>query len=125
SGHLWVATTKEGVYRIDEATDVAHHYATSDVEGSLMSNAAFALIEDRDKQIWVGTFGGGLARWNPDSDSFVRYALPSDYIYAIREDPANKGVLWIGTADAGLLRLDTIAKTTKQFSKDIKNAASI
>ena len=69
-----------------------------------------ALYEDRRGTLRVGTDGGGLNRYDRDTDSFVSYrysaddprSLSSDHAWTITEGP--DGDLWIGTQGGGLNR---------------------
>ena len=78
---------------------------------TLPANGVMALYEDRQGDLWVGTFGGGLARIDGDSGTSIRYPFGSDAdalsdprASAIAEDA--RGNLWIGTAGGGLNLLD-------------------
>jgi signal transduction histidine kinase/ligand-binding sensor domain-containing protein len=64
----------------------------------------WAIHQDRQGVLWVGT-QGGLARWNNGSWKIftTRDGLSSDYIRAIADDA--EGNLWIGTERGGLNRL--------------------
>ncbi len=75
------------------------------VKEGLPSNAVYAISEDRDGSLWVGTHGGGLSRW--DGERFTslttEYGLADGGVRAIYED--REGSLWIGTAGSGLHRI--------------------
>jgi signal transduction histidine kinase/ligand-binding sensor domain-containing protein len=62
-----------------------------------------ALYEDRNQNIWVGTYGGGLFRINSQGvETFsTQQGLVQDFVISISED--KEGSLWIGTG--GLNRL--------------------
>lgn len=76
--------------------------------------------------LWIGTDGGGLNRYESDSDGFVRYRndpsdpdnLISDEVSVVLED--TRGILWIGSR-GGLSRYD---RESDQF-RNFKNEASI
>ena len=57
-------------------------------------------------ELWMGTNGSGLLRYvNGRFDTLsVEQEFPSNLIRSIYED--DRGVLWIGTEDVGLIRLD-------------------
>ena len=65
----------------------------------------WAMTEDRDGNMWFGTFGNGVVRY--DGQSFVAFTeedgLANNQVYSIIQD--RNGDLWIGTV-AGLSRYD-------------------
>lgn len=75
------------------------------------SDHIYAMYEDSDKDIWIGTKGDGLYMMHPDG-SFVHfrpdkanpYSIPTDTIYDITQD--DKGNIWIGTFGGGLLKAE-------------------
>ncbi|HEX7357974.1 MAG TPA: two-component regulator propeller domain-containing protein, partial [Ignavibacteriaceae bacterium] len=85
---------------------------------SIGANAIQTLFEDKQGNIWVGTFDGGLSKYDPLTEKFYTYlnnnsepnSISSNAVYAICEDDASN--LWIGTA-YGLNKLNT--KTQKFF----------
>jgi len=64
-----------------------------------------AIVEDREDNIWVGTFDDGLYRIrdNQITRFGLREGLKSERIRALYPDP--DGTLWIGTSRGGLTRL--------------------
>ena len=78
---------------------------------ALSANGIMTMYEDRGGLVWVGTFGGGISRYNPanvrkfehfQSDPNDPDSISSNRITSFAED-AN-GNMWIGT-DAGGLNL--------------------
>ena len=71
------------------------------VDEGLAQSQVYAMCEDNNGNIWFGTRGGGLSRF--DGIDFTNYTtqegLPSNYIRCLLKDGA--GNLWIGT-DNGL-----------------------
>jgi signal transduction histidine kinase/ligand-binding sensor domain-containing protein len=67
---------------------------------------ASCILEDREGQVWIGTWTQGLFRFNPDGAlehfSFVSGAF-SETIRSIFED--KEGNIWVGVHGAGLRRL--------------------
>ncbi len=79
-----------------------------------------ALFKDSQDNLWLGTRGQGLAKFNPDDNSFSYYSeeqgLVSDSVYSIIEDQQHN--LWLGT-DKGLSRLNPeTAEIIKIEAKD-------
>ena len=73
--------------------------------GGLPQSSVIALTQTRDGYLWVGTFGGGLARF--DGNRFEVFnegntpGLNSSVIVYLFED--NQGGLWVGTDNAGVV----------------------
>ncbi len=94
---LWVAT-HAGLTRFDGV-------AFERIEGHevLESSHVYALIVDDQGNLWIGTNGGGLLRWDGrhfEHFESARYPdLPSDSILTLAAD---HGRLWIGTEDGGV-----------------------
>ncbi|MCB1954280.1 MAG: regulator [Rhodocyclaceae bacterium] len=68
-------------------------------------NYCFAVHVDQDQAIWIGTWGGGVSRF--DGKTFTSYSvkdgLAGTIVYAITRDHNN--VLWFGTS-GGVSRFD-------------------
>ncbi|MEK7255805.1 MAG: two-component regulator propeller domain-containing protein, partial [Bacteroidota bacterium] len=75
------------------------------VAEGLPQSQVFALLQDRRGYLWLGTQGGGLARF--DGKSFRRFSQKDDlqgsYVNALLEDEA--GNIWIAT-NKGVSRFD-------------------
>ena len=67
-------------------------------------------------QIWLGSYGGGLSRWDPKTDTWKHFlekdGLPSDKVVGILEGP--EGHLWLAT-NGGLSRLDPATGEFRNF----------
>ena len=107
-GVLW-ATTNEGVYRWDRAHDAFHYFAPEQANaGSSIPEYSFALLEDHQNRIWVGSAGGGLFLYRNEDDSFRNFmptrgepgSLPNDFVTVLLEDRRNR--LWVGTRSGGI-----------------------
>ncbi|MEP6621037.1 MAG: two-component regulator propeller domain-containing protein [bacterium] len=68
--------------------------------------AVRAFLRTRDGALWMGTLGGGVARYHDGVFRSIttRDGLPSDNVRALYEDA--DGWLWIGTEGRGLARLN-------------------
>src|SRR6185436_2432111 len=98
---------------------------------SLNSNNAWMIFEDKDKNIWIGTSGGGLDLLNPDRKSFTHYqynrnrsdGISSNNIVSIFED--SDGDMWVCTDGGGLNLFNKKTKTFSRFLHDkTKNSIS-
>ncbi|MEM1190298.1 MAG: two-component regulator propeller domain-containing protein [Pseudomonadota bacterium] len=121
-GYIWYGT-QEGLKRFDgiEIETFENRY---DDPASLASDWVWAVTVARDGTLWVGTDGGGLDRFDRDSDTFVHYrhdpnnpaTLSSDRIRVVYEDRA--GTLWVGTEDGGLNSLDPASGAITRYRHD-------
>lgn len=118
---LWVGVRK-GLLLIDEEKKVIKAYgaATGDKRG--LSNADVrTIVPSRRGDLWIGTYGGGLNRFDPDTETFevfrhdpvVLSSLNSDYIVAGYEDAT--GVIWLGTDTAGAARFNPATRIFAHF----------
>ena len=97
-----------GATPTETADDVCRFFGPSERNGEGLPGAeVFALAEDHDGTIWIGTNEGPdpntVPLW-PQLASFVPgenpYVLRGVSVSALAVDPANR--LWMGTSDAGL-----------------------
>jgi ligand-binding sensor domain-containing protein/signal transduction histidine kinase len=99
-GYLWLAT-QEGLARFDGVRFKVFDTRTSD---QIRHNDTWALLEDLDGALWIGTRGGGLTRLK--DGVFVNFGkehgLAGDAVQALWQAP--DGTLWIGTRGDGLGR---------------------
>ncbi len=124
-GRLWIGTLSGGLNQFIKSEETFIHYALgsdssiSDIHidrlGLPFSHAFFnqnsitSLCEDTETgQIWVGTFGNGLYRFDPGVEEFTRFSYPSprrnELVYCIMSLCSMNGSLWIGTFGGGLIR---------------------
>ena len=91
---------------MNDPAKVSSHHARQKIEMGLQDvdtaynpNYIVALEVDQNGTVWVGTWGGGLARF--DGSQFknftVKDGLPSNHVFMLHED--TDGVLWVGTSN--------------------------
>ncbi len=72
----------------------------------LKSNYIICLLEDKSGNLWIGTNGGGVSKY--DGKSFTHFTqregLSNDYVYSMLEDKS--GNLWFGTLGLGVNKYD-------------------
>jgi signal transduction histidine kinase/ligand-binding sensor domain-containing protein len=85
----------------------------------LSRDSASPLFIDASDNVWIGTLGGGLNRYDEQTGGFIHYrhdpqnvkSLASDYVYALFESKTEPGILWVTslnplTGNGNLQRLD-------------------
>lgn len=110
SGNIWIATSK-GLTKLNPKKEIFTKYETNISSlNKINSKKISVILEDKNKNLWVGTSDKGLNKYNESKDQFINYEvdLTSQNITSMFED--NMGYLWIGTEN-GVNRLNT--KTSK------------
>ena len=105
-GFLWLGTA-DGLNRYDGYQFRVFRNDPNDYE-SISANRIFALCEDKTKSLWIGTYGGGLNKYERETESFTHYkndpndssSLSDDEILTMYEDKFS--VVWVGTDGGGL-----------------------
>jgi signal transduction histidine kinase/ligand-binding sensor domain-containing protein len=98
AGNLWTTDIAHGFRRLGQPPSTTH------------SGAGYRVMFDRERNLWVATYGAGLWRVSADREPGVqvvyraglRTGLSSDLIQAVFED--RDGNIWVGTS-GGLHRL--------------------
>jgi ligand-binding sensor domain-containing protein/DNA-binding CsgD family transcriptional regulator len=122
SGGLWIGTLGGGLSYLPPGQAESHEpgfvvfRADADNPSSLSDDTILSLWEDGTGRIFVGTAGGGLDLFHPDTRTFERWGLqdglPDDTIRAMTGDA--QGHLWAST-DAGLAEIDLQTRLIKTY----------
>jgi len=97
-GSLWIGSN-DGLDRMKDGRVI--HYSQKD---GLSPDPVYALHEDKDQTLWIGSYGGGFCRFK--DGRFTRYTekdgLFDDIVYQILDD--DRGDLWM-SCNIGLYRV--------------------
>ena len=131
AGNIWVGG-RQGLSRLDPATGKFKRYSHDpDDPSSLSDNEIGMLYVDTGGTLWVATGmpwnpdgRGGLNRYDPETDSFIRYlhdpddstTLSNNKVRTLYED--SRGNFWVGTAGDGLHRFDKDNETFTHYPFD-------
>ncbi|WP_430809631.1 MULTISPECIES: response regulator [unclassified Carboxylicivirga] len=103
-GGLWLGTVNSGLFAIKQVSISAHTNAPFNSPLGLSSPAVLSLYEDEAGQVWVGTDGGGLNRYDSQTGRFQHYASTK-----------GKKVNAIVSLDQGSLLLNCYLEGLKHF----------
>ncbi|MGE5718678.1 MAG: two-component regulator propeller domain-containing protein [Nocardioidaceae bacterium] len=121
-GYVWLGT-EDGLNRYDGIAVKVYRHAPSD-ERSLPASFVWDVDEDMTGDLWVATTAG-LARWHRTTDTMSRQdSLADQHIRSLRYSAAGN-LLWIGTRDAGLFRLEVATGKLTRFSHDPARLSSL
>lgn len=102
-GYVWLATDY-GLTRFDGVE--AKEFTRTDNAGSLLSNSVLTVMEDSERNLWIGTTNG-IQKLDPTTFTFTtpRLTYPNvpdfSYVNSIIED--RKGNIWFTTSRSGVV----------------------
>ncbi|MBI5662513.1 MAG: hypothetical protein HZC46_10245 [Ignavibacterium album] len=123
--NLWIGSYHSGIFFLSADQKNLKPYQTKFVQyksnnaaGSLSNNTVMYFDEDKEGNIWIGTLGGGLDKFNSQTNSFTNFksdplnlnSLADNDILSLCVD--NSGIIWAGShLGKGLTKI--IKNTTK------------
>jgi ligand-binding sensor domain-containing protein/two-component sensor histidine kinase len=125
---IWTATFGGGLNKLTFTENTSgvpefksYKHNPSD-PNSLSDNRVYTILKDNKENFWVGTYGGGLNKFDVQTGKFEvifpdtqnPQAALSEKILSIYE--SSNGLLWIGTSGSGLIQLDAETKSYRNFS---------
>lgn len=133
--NLWIGTEFGGLdcinlKKFDAGDTEFFHYRNDPAQAtSLSNNTVYSILEDKQKNLWVGTYSKGLNVFNRSSMRFSTaftskkngYALSSNFVNTFFEE---NDFLWLGT-DNGLNQVNKKTGKVKAFLNDPLDPQSI
>ena len=126
---LWVGTSGYGLYKLEIDRSV-HPYSIKSFKqyvydsniNSISNNIVYSIIRDDIEHLWIGTRGGGLNRFNINTETFQIFRFSANNPHFISNDDilclhkSKSSNLWIGTS-MGLNKLEKIENEIPVFSR--------
>lgn len=113
-------TRNEGIYQYNRDTHELVQYKKTDGQaGGIPDNYISSIVRDRQGNIWVGTFGGGLALFDPADGTFTVYGSGEE----LRDNQVcdvvvyDRNTLWVSTI-VGISAFDTRTRTFTRYSHE-------
>lgn len=132
--NLWLGTNGYGITFIDKNSVLDNQvnkkvFRKSD-KNSINNDYVTSLIQDKDGFIWIGTFGGGLNKYDPRKKDFSIFkqdktnpgSISNNYIQTIYED--KERFIWVGTGLGGVCRFDKSKKIFTCYNYNPNEAGS-
>ena len=128
-GFVWIATTN-GLWRYDGG-NYKNYIKNENEATSITDNHISCLYEDTEGTLWVGTYGGGLLKYNREYDRFQRFvhnatdpeSLSFNEVRVIFETSGME--FYVGTDGGGLNRMDREKGTFKNYAHEVNDSLSI
>ncbi|MDR3187622.1 MAG: response regulator [Prevotellaceae bacterium] len=118
NGRLWVASSG-GLFIVDPDTKAyTHHVHEQKRPFTIPNSSVWCVAGDRQHNVWIGTYAGGLCYVNTgESQPFTTY-LPDEE--GLNHSPVSgfaesDGYLWISTEGGGFNRMDKVSGKFASF----------
>ena len=130
-GYIY-AGTYGGLHKMDLQTGEDRHFLHDLANPkSLSHNSIFRLQQDRDGNIWIATYGGGVNRFNPSTVEFDSWKakmnepgrLHTNNFFTLYFDDQER--LWIAAADEGVFLYNPHAKKIHTIGNSNYDSSSI
>lgn len=131
-GNLWIGT-HDGISRYNPDRNNFIRYETENEFVAPLdpnTNRIREIVEDEEGRLWIASQRSGLSYFNEVQNTFVPFAtgavgntLGTTNLTAICPD--KNGILWIGTLNDGLKKLNIKTGEVTHFRHDIQNPGSI
>jgi diguanylate cyclase (GGDEF)-like protein len=123
-GSLWIASRGEGLSRLDPASGEWRRFVPRST-ASPSGVDVLLLFEDARGELWAGT-DRALSRYDRASLSFSSLPLGRGAGPApVRAMAECRGGLWVGTAGAGIYRLDEAGAVVARYANDSSRPSSL
>ena len=122
-GFMWFGT-RDGLNRYDGYEFTVYKNNPNDPK-SLSNNFITGITLDRNGDLWIATWGGGINRYDRTKDRFIHYSTNSftKFTNCVVED--NRGQIWIGTNGGGVDVLDPTTGKSHTYAHDPGNPNSL
>ena len=128
SNYLWLSIIGEGIDIINLTNNKIVHLNKYNANDNGITESNYDnIFEDKDHNVWVGTFISGLLKYDPGKRVFglMSKTFPSDFNLGINSSWGmmvdSKGIIWLGEYETGggLLAIDRARKIKKSYLKNV------
>ena len=129
AGFMWFGT-ENGLNRYN-GYEFDHFKQERGNPDALRNDFIYDIGETADGALWIATNGGGLARFDRNTESFKGYdhdpadatTIAGDIVRTLLSD--TDGGVWLGLRDSGLDRLDPVTGRFTHYALDGEAAVSV
>jgi ligand-binding sensor domain-containing protein len=143
-GNFWIGTAGDGLHSLDRTSGVFTHYFYDKTHPEKLSRPPVRklfpwcddhitfITEDVSKTLWIGTFSGGLNRYDPSTRKTTFYGWQEPHISGQFNDfngwcayTSKDGVFWISTMIGNLFRIDPLYRKIPYYELNEDTQAAI
>ncbi len=135
--NIWLATFGGGLNKLSYADIQSDRFSFKRYMNnpndpfSISDNRTYTIFQDSDGILWIGTFGGGLNKFDSKTERFISYknilgdesSISDNRVMTIYEDSMHN--LWIGTYGGSIQRLNRQTERFTRFNKKNKIGSSV
>ncbi len=127
-GFLWFGTD-DGLNRYDGYEFKIFLYDKTNSR-SISDNRIRCIVEDSNGDLWIGTLGGGLNKYDKETEDFTVYRFYSDSLRSSSHNKINsicmenKNLIWLGTEN-GLIKFNPESEEYSIYKNDPDNPQSL
>jgi len=119
NGLYWICTIGKGIRVLNMDRNRFYYYVHSEDDNTTISdNAVISMLQDSQQRIWVGTDGGGINLFDPETGEFKNFGRlggqSNKVIKRIFED--DKQQLYLGTYGGGLVLFDPARERFESYN---------
>ena len=107
-GVLWIATLDGGLSRYDfrqhPSKQFRQYIYRPNQSNSIPANAINTLLDDHQGNLWLGTSGRSVVRFNKRTERFEQIAPSTKTILDLCQD--SQGLIWVGRQGGGLQKIN-------------------
>lgn len=125
--NVWIGTDGDGLFKIrniNSLQPLINHF-TNEIQSevSISSNAIYAMMEDENSNVWLGTAWNGVDVLSVNSDyNLLPSSKKGEAPVSVLSIYKNANALFTGLDGKGLTVFDTKSNAKKQYNSQNKNA---
>ena len=121
NNHMWIGMVREGVLGAEKGFITTYTKAAQNPASGLSDKCPLCLWEDKDGRIWIGTDGGGINCFDPQTERFTHYPQTlGEKIVSIC--PLSETELLASSFSKGIFRFNKKTGNYQRFSLPDKDA---
>jgi len=129
NGMIWIATT--GGVDMFNPLNFQFTHLRNESKNSINNNDVWVIFEDTNYNMWFGSYGGGLCKYDRKKNVFKVYknsptlpeSLSNNIVMCAFQD--YRGLFWVGTLGGGINIFDPVKESFDHYKQEQGNSRSL